>query len=105
MRRSEFMTLLGGAAATWSIGAGPEQPQRTRLVGMLTSGAENSGQASGIAEFRNALMRLGWTEGQNVRTEVRWGANDLDLIASHAKEIVQMRPDVILAGPSSALLP
>jgi putative ABC transport system substrate-binding protein len=104
MKRRDFISLVGGAMA-WPRTARAQQPQRMRLVGVLTSGAENSGQASRIADFRNALMRLGWIEGQNVRTAIHWGANDLELIGSYARAIVEMRPDVILAGPSSALLP
>jgi hypothetical protein len=68
MRRREFITLLGGAAAVWSGAAGAQQGERVRRIGVLMAYAESNleGQAN-IAAFREALQKLGWTEGRNIR--------------------------------------
>ena len=97
MKRREFITLLGGVATAWPLAARAQQPNRTRLIGVLIAYAESDPSArSWIAAFRGALTKLGWTEGSNLRTEVRWGAGDADKIRSLAKELVDLRPDVIV---------
>jgi putative tryptophan/tyrosine transport system substrate-binding protein len=91
MRRREFIALLGGAAAPWPLAARAQQPDRARLVGVLMGYAENDPAAqSDVATFRGALAKLGWTEGSNLHIEVRWGR-------TFAKELVDLRPDVILS--------
>jgi putative tryptophan/tyrosine transport system substrate-binding protein len=98
MRRREFITVLGGAAATWSLAALAQQPERIRLIGVLMGYAESDANAqSEVAAFRGALAKLGWTEGSNLRIELRWGAADADRTKTFAKELVDLRPDVILA--------
>ncbi len=95
MRRREFITLLGGAAA-WPLTARAQQPDRMRLVGVLMAYAESDESAlSWLAAFRAALAKLGWTEGSNLRIELRWGAGVQDKIRRLAKELVDLRPDVI----------
>ena len=97
MRRRKFITLLGSAAAVWPFVARAEQRDRTRLVGVLMGFAESDPTAqSMVAAFRNALPKLGWTEGDNVRLELRWGGYDVDRIATLAKELVDLKPDAIL---------
>src|SRR5215471_6509416 len=99
MRRREFITLVGGAAAGWPLTAPAQQPDRMRLIGVLMGYAESDRAAqSWLAAFRGALPKLGWTEGSNLRIEVRWSANDLDRMRTLAKELVDLRPDAILGA-------
>ena len=95
MRRREFITLLGGAAATWPLAARAQQPERVRRIGVLMAFADQTAQ-SYMTAFRDALTKLGWAEGSNLRTEIRWGAGDADKIRSFAKELVDLRPDAIV---------
>jgi putative ABC transport system substrate-binding protein len=96
MRRREFITLLGGAATAWPLAARAQQPDRMRLVGVLMAYAESDESAlSWLAAFRAALANLGWTEGSNLRIELRWAAGVQDKIRRLAKELVDLRPDVI----------
>ena len=96
MRRREFITLLGRAVATWPVVARAQQPDRMRLVGVLMGFTERAGESL-VTTFRGALTKLGWTEGSNLRIELRWGAGDADKIGTFAKELIDLRPDVILA--------
>jgi putative ABC transport system substrate-binding protein len=96
MRRREFiLTLASGVAAAWPFTVRAQQGDRIRRIGVLMSFADQSTQ-SYVAAFRGALANLGWTEGGNLRTEVRWGAGDADKIRSFAKELVDLRPDAIV---------
>jgi putative tryptophan/tyrosine transport system substrate-binding protein len=95
MKRREFITLLGGAAATWPLAARAQQPERLRRIGVLMAFADPTAQ-SYVTTFRGALTKLGWAEGSNLRTEVRWGAGDADKFRSFAKELVDLRPDAIV---------
>jgi putative ABC transport system substrate-binding protein len=107
MRRREFITLLGGAAAILPVAAGAQQRDHMRLIGVLMGYADDDPAVqSYLAAFRAALAKLGWTEGGNLRIELRWGASDPDRIRTFAKELVERRPDVILGvttGVISAL--
>ena len=96
IRRREFITALG-SAATWPLAARAQQPGRMRLVAVLMGYAENDPAVqSEVATFRGALAKLGWTDGSNLRIELRWGAADPDGIKTFAKELVDLRPDAIL---------
>jgi putative ABC transport system substrate-binding protein len=96
MRRREFIGLVSGAAVTWPIAARAQQPDRTRRIGVLMGFAESDPTAqSWVAAFRDALAKLGWSEGNNLRVELRWGAADPDRIRTLAKELVHLRPDAI----------
>ena len=96
MRRREFITLLGGAAAAWPLSARAQQSDRMRLIGVLLAYAESDSTAqSWLAAFRAALAKLGWTEGSNLRIELRWSADDADRMRTLAKELVDLRPDAI----------
>jgi putative ABC transport system substrate-binding protein len=98
MRRREFITLAGGVAAEWPLAARAQQRDRMRLVGVLMGYAESDPAArSQVATFRGVLAKLGWTEGSNVRIEVRWGTGDAAKVRTFAKELVDLRPDVILS--------
>jgi putative ABC transport system substrate-binding protein len=97
MRRREFITLVGGAAVSWPITSHAQQSDETRLIGVLMAYAESDSPAqSEVAAFRGALAKLGWTEGSNLRIELRFGAGDADRIRAFAKELIDLRPDVIL---------
>ena len=93
MRRRELITLLGGAAGAWPFAARAQQ-SGIRRVGVLM--AADPSQQSYVTAFRGALTKLGWAEGSNLRTEVRWGAGDADKIRSFAKELIGMSVDVIV---------
>ena len=107
MRRREFITLLGGAAASWPLAARAQQPDRMRQVGVLMGAVANSpdGQAR-IAAFQQGMQQLGWTEGRNVRIDTRWpAAGNADDIRRFAEELVALSPDVILATGSISIAP
>lgn len=107
MRRREFITFLGGAAAAWSVAARAQQADRIRRIGVLMGYASTDpeGQAL-LAEFTRHLAELGWAEGRNVRIDVRWGGSNVDLLHTFAKELIGLQPDVLLASstPTTAAL-
>src|SRR5262249_20276502 len=105
IRRREFITVLGGAAA-WPLAAGAQQAERMRRLGVLMSiGDDPEGKAQ-LSGFVQGLAEIGWTDGRNLRMEIRWGGGDIDRIATFAKELVALQPDVILAHgtPATATL-
>ena len=96
MRRREFIALVGGATVALPSIAGAQGSERVQQIGVLMGFAESDPTAQAwIAAFRDALAKLGWTEGSNLRIELRWGAADPDKIRALAKELVDLRPDVI----------
>ena len=99
MRRRDFITLLGCAAAAWPLAARAQQPDRMRRMGMLMNRAADSqdGQAH-VAAFQQALQQLGWSDGRNVRIDIRWGENDADLSRRCAQELIALAPDIFLAA-------
>jgi putative ABC transport system substrate-binding protein len=103
MKRRDFITLLAGTAAAWPLAAGAQQPDRLRRVGILWGGAESDPDGP-VAVFRAALRELGWTDGRNVRIDVRWTAADPNLIRTYAAELVGLTPDVIFASPHPAVV-
>jgi putative ABC transport system substrate-binding protein len=106
MRRREFITLLGGAAAAWPLAARAQRPDSTRRIGVLTGAAENDPEGQlNVAAFRQGLQELGWTEGRNVRIEYRWTAADPERIRTYVAELVALRPDVIFANSSLVVAP
>ena len=103
MRRREFITVVGGAAASWPIAARAQQPERMRRIGVLMAFDENDPKAKGwLSNFTQGLAELGWTDGRTVRMDVRWAAGSVDRMRAFAKELVQLQPDVILAGATPA---
>jgi putative tryptophan/tyrosine transport system substrate-binding protein len=98
MKRREFITLLGGAAA-WPLAARAQQGEQVRRIGVLMSTAADDaeGQAR-LAAFRQALEQLGWTDGRNVRIEARWSGGKTDDARKYASELVALVPDIILVS-------
>jgi putative ABC transport system substrate-binding protein len=102
MRRREFISLLGGAAAAWPFDARAQQAGVVRVVGVLMNLAadDRRGQAE-IVAFQQAMQQLGWTDGHNMRLDIRWTAGDAERIRENVAELVALSPDVILAATSS----
>src|SRR6516165_4917534 len=106
MRRRDFITLLGGAAATWPLTARAQQPERPRRIGVLMTLAADDPEAQARnAAFLQALSELGWTVGRNVQIDYRWGVADADRYRSRAAELVALAPDVILTTGSNGVTP
>ena len=98
IRRREFMILLGTAAAAWPRTAHAQQPDRVRRVGVLMGIADDFEGQARIAVFRQALQALGWSEGRNVQFIYRWSGGDVAHARQFAKELLDLRSDVILAN-------
>ena len=106
MRRREFMTLLGGAAAAWPLAARAQQTERVRRVGvLLPAAADDTEFQARLGAFLQGLALSGWIIGRNVQIETRWAGIDAADIHRHAAELVGLEPDVILAHGTPALGP
>ena len=101
MRRREFISRLGAAAA-WPLAARAQQGERVRRIGVLMATATENDpiQVALVTAFRQALEGLGWVEGHNIRIDARWAAGDPDRIRRSAAELVALRLDVIVAQTS-----
>ena len=103
--RREFIALLGGAAA-WPLAARAQQPSRMRRIGVLTPfPADDAEGHARLTAFTQALQQSGWTVGQNVRIDYRWGPGNPATMRKHATELVALEPDVILALTTAAVGP
>jgi putative ABC transport system substrate-binding protein len=96
VKRRDFISLLGGAAAAWPLTARAQQGELVRRIGVLVSDPEDDPEIR-LAAFRQGLERLGWSEGRNVRIDYRSAANNPDRFQPLATELVRLQPDVILA--------
>jgi putative ABC transport system substrate-binding protein len=104
VKRREFITLLGGAAAAWPLAAQAQQGTLRRIA-MLVGAAESDPEAPLSSEaFRQTLYRLGWKEGINVRIDTRWGDGNPDRMRAYAKELISTAPDVAVADSTPAAL-
>jgi len=104
MKRRQFITILGGAAA-WPLAARAQQSERMRRIGVLMNLAADDPEAQvRLAAFHQGLQELGWTVGRNLRIDTRWGAGDADRYRRYSTELVALAPDVILAA-SGAIVP
>jgi putative ABC transport system substrate-binding protein len=102
IRRREFITLLGGAAA-WTLAARAQQGNRVRRVGVLMPYDENiPGAKTFVSAFTQALADLGWTDGRDVRMDLRWGGADANRMRALAQELVGLQPDIILVSGTVA---
>jgi putative ABC transport system substrate-binding protein len=105
VKRRDFITLIGGAAAAWSLAARAQQGGAMPRVGVLFGIAENDPEGRNrIDAIRQGLEKLGWRPGQNVRIESRWAAGDLERLKAQAAELVRLKPDVLLAGATMSLV-
>jgi putative ABC transport system substrate-binding protein len=108
MRRREFITLLGGAAATWPfVARAQQQPESVRRIGVLSGLTEGDPESvARRAVFEQALQALGWTAGRNLRIDYRWNTNnDPADIQKLAAELAALAPDVILASGNVVIAP
>jgi putative ABC transport system substrate-binding protein len=102
MRRRQFITLLGGAAA-WPLAARAQQPGRMRRIGVLMNSVNDD--PDGLAEMaalRQELAEHGWIEGRTIGIEVRWPGGNIELTEVLAKELVGLRPDVLVSRTTPA---
>jgi putative tryptophan/tyrosine transport system substrate-binding protein len=105
MKRREFITLLGGAAAAWPLVARAQQAERMRRVGVLISSTEDDPQVRRqIAAFQQGLLELGWMEDRNVRIDFRFLGDDPNRIKTYAAELVALKPDALLASGPTAVV-
>jgi len=103
IRRREFITLVGGVAAAWPLAARAQQDTRVRRIGVLMWGDENDPMLkSWVSAFTQALANFGWTDGRNVRMDLRWYGDDINRIGAFAQELVGLQPDIILANTTPA---
>jgi putative ABC transport system substrate-binding protein len=105
MKRREFITLLGGAAA-WPLAARAQQRERIRHIGNLLPGtADDVEFQAWVGAFLQGLAQLGWIIGRNVRIDTRWAGAKTDDIRRHAQELVALAPDIIVAHGGSTVGP
>jgi putative tryptophan/tyrosine transport system substrate-binding protein len=107
VKRRDFISLLGGAAAVWPLAARAQQPAGIRRVGVLMNLSENDLEAQRlVTAFREGLAQLGWVDGRNLRMDYRWASGDVGRIRAFAKELVELSPDIIVgyATPSVVAL-
>ena len=104
MKRREFVTLLGGAAA-WPLAARAQQPDRMRRIGVLMNTTVSPEQQTNLTAFLQALQQLGWTAGRNVQIEIRWAEGDPREIRKHAGELAALAPDIIVATGNAGMAP
>ena len=99
MRRRDFITLMGGAAAAWPLAAHAQRPESMRRIGVLMNRAANDREGQDeVVAFQQALQKLGWNDGSNVRIDIRWGENDVDRARGYAAELIALTPDACLAA-------
>jgi putative ABC transport system substrate-binding protein len=104
MRRRDFIKVVSGSVVTWPLAAGAQQPERLRRIGVLISTREDDpdGQAR-AALLRQGLSELGWTEGRNIHIDYRWVGGDEARAKTNAAELVNQKPDVIVANSTLSL--
>jgi len=103
IRRRQFITLLGGAATAWPLAARAQQDSRVRRIGVLMQGDENNPVwKPGVSAFIQALTGLGWTDGRNVRMDLRWYGDDINRVRALAEELVGLQPDIIVTVSTPA---
>src|SRR5258707_1708337 len=99
MKRRAFITLLGGAAATWPLAARAQQPQQMRRIGVWSNVAADDPEAPArVGVLSQGLAELGWTIGRNVRIDYRWYAGNADAARKYAAEVLALAPDVVVAS-------
>ncbi|MGB6507002.1 MAG: ABC transporter substrate-binding protein, partial [Xanthobacteraceae bacterium] len=102
--RRRFITLAGGAAAAWPLGAEAQQADRLRRIGVLMANPESDPQVQSWKKaFVQRLEELGWKDGGNLRSDYRWANGDPDLSRTYAKELLGAAPDVVLAVGTASI--
>jgi putative tryptophan/tyrosine transport system substrate-binding protein len=106
VKRREFITLLGGAWATWPLSVRAQQPERMRRIGVLMNLAPDDaeGQAR-LAAFLQGLQEPGWAVGRNAQIDIRWGGGNAEQMRKQVTEMVALAPDVILASSPQVVVP
>jgi len=105
MKRRQFITLLGGAAVAWPLAVRAQQAERMRRVAVLDSFAASDSEAqSWFKAFMQGFAVLGWTDGRNVRIDVRWAGGEVNQIQTFAKELVDLHPDVVFAVTTPSVI-
>jgi putative tryptophan/tyrosine transport system substrate-binding protein len=102
MRRREFITIVGGAAVAWPVVARAQQERGKKLVAVLWSGSENPANLVRQEAFQQAMQKLHWDEGRNVKFVIRWGGGELQIVRKQAEELVALAPDVVVGIGSFA---
>jgi putative tryptophan/tyrosine transport system substrate-binding protein len=106
MKRRKFITLLGSGAAAWPLAARAQQTERVRRIGVLMGfAADDPAHQRRVLAFAQALAQSGWTDGRNIRIDIRWGAADPERIRRYVAELVALAPDVILTVGSATTGP
>jgi putative ABC transport system substrate-binding protein len=105
MRRRDFITVLSGAAVVWPLAARARQAAVVRRVGMLSSLAESDAEAQAlVATLHQALAELGWVDGSNLSIDHRWAAGDPHRLATFAKELLGLQPDVLIGHTTPSVI-
>ena len=101
MKRRDFISLLGGAAA-WPLAARAQQGDRVRRIGWLMPGDGNAPERKTfVSALTQALAALGWTDGRNARMDLRWAGTDINRMRALAQELVGLQPDIIATGTTA----
>src|SRR5262249_40945828 len=104
MRRRDFISLLGGAAAAWPYAARAQLNGRVRRVGVIMGFAENDEVWKAyLASFRQGLQEAGWTDGRNIHFDYRFTGDSEERMRAMAEEVVGLKPDVILVSTNSVV--
>ena len=99
MKRRQFLTLLGGAAAAWPLAARAQQGERSRRIGILLPVAADDAEfQTRVGAFLQGLQQLGWTIGRNVRIDTRWATANADAIRRHAVELARLSQLGVIFG-------
>src|SRR4029079_5364369 len=98
MKRRDFITLLGGAAVAWPLGAGAQPPKKMRRIGVLMPSVSDDAEFQArLRVLLTGVQQSGWSIGRNVRIDVRWATANAAEIRRYAEELVTLAPDVIVA--------
>ena len=108
MKRRDFITLLGGAAAAWPLAARAQRNERVRRIGVFFAGAVDANDTdtrSRLAAFQQGLQQLGWSDGRNVQIDYRFGGGNAALIRKYAGELVALSPEVLFSSGAATVAP
>jgi len=106
MRRRDFITLIGSSVAVWPLTTHAEQRERMRRIGVLLPASANDSEYPTLVNaFVGELQQLGWTDGRNIRIDVRWAGGGADTNRRYAEELVALAPDVIMAAGNASAGP